>query len=153
MNINAAFPGTYLKAGDLQGRRVTVTMSHVNIEELGGEHKPVLYFEGKERGLVLNKTNANIIAELHGPETDDWVGHKITIYPARVEFQGKIVDAIRVDLNAAAAASQAPLAAQRPTAQAAPAQQARPMQKPVMHNGANGAHDPHPASLEDSIPF
>ena len=150
MNINAAFPGSYLKAGDLQGRRVTVTMAHVAIEELGGEHKPVLYFEGKERGLVLNKTNANIIAELHGPETDDWAGRKITIYPARVEFQGKIVDAIRVDLNTAAAASQAPIAAQRPTASAAPAQQARPAARP---SSTNGSHDPHPVSLEDSIPF
>jgi SpoIID/LytB domain protein len=99
MNINAAFPSTYLKAADLQGKRVVVGIDRVSIEEVGGEHKPVVYFIGKDRGLILNKTNGNIIAEMYGPETDDWHAQKITLYPARVEFQGKIVDAIRVHLD------------------------------------------------------
>lgn len=100
MNINAAFPSTYLKAADLQGRSASVVMDRVSLEEIGGEHKPVLYFVGKERGLVLNKTNSTIIAEMHGSETDDWPGKAIVLYPARVEFQGRIVDAIRVKLDA-----------------------------------------------------
>lgn len=99
MNINAAFPSTYLKAADLQGRSASVVMDRVSLEEIGGEHKPVLYFAGKERGLVLNKTNSSIIAEMHGSETDDWAGKSIVLYPARVEFQGRIVDAIRIKLD------------------------------------------------------
>ena len=99
MNINAAFPSTYLKAADLQGRKVRIAIDQVKLEDVGGEHKPVLYFLDKDRGLVLNKTNGSIISELYGPETDEWHGKVITLYPARVEFQGKIVDAIRVALE------------------------------------------------------
>ncbi len=154
MNINAAFPSTYLKAADLQNRRVNVGIDRVVIEEVGSEHKPIVYFIGKDRGLVLNKTNGNIIAEMYGPETDDWHGKVITLYPARVEFQGKIVDAIRVHLDpmaSMAAQAQVPdhiaaqqVATQQPTA----ARPATPRTRPVNGNG----HAAAPV-MDDEIPF
>jgi hypothetical protein len=146
MNINAAFPSTYLKAADLQGKRVVVGIDRVSIEEVGGEHKPVVYFIGKDRGLILNKTNGNIIAEMYGPETDDWHAQKITLYPTRVEFQGKIVDAIRVHLDPmanAAMQAQAPEPAPAP----APRQMATPRNQPV-----NGKPPSAPV-MDDEIPF
>ena len=98
MNINSAFPSTFLKSADLGGRRVAVTIAKVSMEDIGDDHKPVVYFTGKDRGLVLNKTNAAMISEIAGTaETDDWGGVKILLYPAKVDFQGKRVDAIRVD--------------------------------------------------------
>lgn len=96
MRISSAFPGQYLKAADLQGRQVTVTIDHVKIEDIGGDNKPVVYFTGKERGLVLNKTNANNITFLYGDETDDWHGKQITMFEAMVDFQGRSTAAIRV---------------------------------------------------------
>lgn len=96
MDINTAFPGTFLKAADLQGRQIPVVMERVEMEDVGGDHKPVVYFQGKERGLVLNKTNASIISDMYGSETGQWTGKRIVLYPARVEFQGRLVDAIRV---------------------------------------------------------
>jgi len=102
MNINSAFPSNYLKAADLHGGRTTVTIDSVAIEDIGGEDKPILYFQGKEKGLVLNKTNANMIAEIaKDEETDHWTGVRITIYSTKVDFQGRRVDAIRVDYPAA----------------------------------------------------
>lgn len=98
MNINGAFPSNYLKAADLAGRRVLVTISHVAIEDIGDEHKPVLYFQGKEKGMVLNKTNANMLTEICGSdETDHWKGHTVVLYVAKVDFQGRRVDGLRVD--------------------------------------------------------
>lgn len=96
MRISAAFPGQYLKAADLEGRQVTVSIDHVKMEDIGGDTKPVVYFIGKERGLVLNKTNANNIGFLYGDETDDWHGKQITMYEAMVDFQGRSTAAIRV---------------------------------------------------------
>jgi hypothetical protein len=97
-NINDAFPSKYLKANDLKGNRVSVTMSHVDYETIAEERKAVLFFRGKEKGLVLNKTNASMIVELTGTtETDDWAGHRVVLYPTRVDYQGKRVDAIRID--------------------------------------------------------
>jgi hypothetical protein len=103
MKIGTAFPSTFLKADDLQGRRVTVQIDNVTIEELGDERKPVLHFIGKDRGLVLNKTNAAMVTEIAGSDdTDDWHGVSVVLYPTRVDFQGKRVDAIRIDKAEAA---------------------------------------------------
>lgn len=102
MNINGAFPSNYLKAADLNGRRALVTISHVKMEDIGDDHKPVLYFQGKEKGMVLNRTNANMITELTGEEeTDKWSGKAIVLFSTKVDFQGRRVDAIRVDRPAA----------------------------------------------------
>ena len=99
MDINSCFPGSYLKAADLQGRTVKCTIDSVRVESIGDEDKPVLYFLGKERGLVLNKTNSQSIAVLYGAETDQWCGKDIKLYPTRVNFQGQMVDAIRVKIE------------------------------------------------------
>ena len=124
MNINEVYSGSYLKADDLQGRRVTVKINHVSIKEFEGDkgmdRKIVLGFEGKDKCLVCNKTNSAIVAENVGsPDTDDWIGAEITLEPRRVEFQGKLVPAIRVVLKEQAVAA-APAPAPRPARPLAP---------------------------------
>jgi hypothetical protein len=98
VKIGSAFPSNYLKAEDLQGRAVRVVIDSVTEEKIGDDRKPVLHFVGKDKGLVLNKTNANRITDAMGSdETNDWEGGSITLYACKVDFQGKRVDAIRVD--------------------------------------------------------
>ena len=99
MNIDSAFPSNYLKASDLGDAQPVVTIERVEVEPIGRnkEIKPVLYFAGKEKGLVLNKTNAKKIAELTGSkDTDDWSGCQIRIYATETEFGGETVECIRV---------------------------------------------------------
>jgi hypothetical protein len=96
MDINSCYPGTYLKAADLMGKTVKCVIDRVQMEVVGEEDKPVMYFQGKEKGLVLNKTNGGAIAVLHGTETDEWGGKEIKLYPTKLQFQGGMVDAIRV---------------------------------------------------------
>lgn len=100
MNINKVFPSRFLKAEDLNGKDFVLVVRTVVMEKLGSppnvDEKPVLYFEGAKKGLVLNKTNAMTIASIHGPETDNWKGKKITIYPTQVRAFGKMESAIRV---------------------------------------------------------
>ena len=63
MLISQAYPSKYLKSDDLGDKTVRVVMDFVEIQDVGdGEFKPVLYFQGKDRGMVLNLTNANTIA-------------------------------------------------------------------------------------------
>lgn len=98
-NINEAFPSNYIKAADLKGRAVAVTIERIEFEPVGQtrEMKPVIYFEGKEKGLVLNKTNANKIASmLESSETDEWIGNTIAIYPTETSYQGEQVECVRV---------------------------------------------------------
>ena len=97
MNINDAFPSNYLKASDLKGRSVAVVIDSISMEEIGkGENKMICYFAGKDKGMVLNKTNANNIAVLYGPETDNWIGKEVILFEAMVDFQGRTVPALRV---------------------------------------------------------
>jgi hypothetical protein len=96
MDINQAFPSKYLSAADLQGRPAMVRMGDVTKEVLDREEKLILSLQGKKKQMVLNKTNAMKIAELHGNETNDWYDKIIEIYAAEVDFQGRSVDAIRV---------------------------------------------------------
>jgi hypothetical protein len=94
----------FLKAQDLpNGRYVKLVIDRVEVERLRSEgrsegDKLVVYFVGKQKGFVLNSTNANRIAELtHSKETDDWAGWTIQLYQTMVEFQGKRVPALRVN--------------------------------------------------------
>jgi len=99
MKTGEAFPSNFLKASDLQGRRIVVTIDHVGLEAVGRdkEQKPVCYFAGKDKGLVLNKTNANKITQLLGTdEMDDWQGGKVVLFGTMVEFGGEQVEGIRV---------------------------------------------------------
>ena len=97
VNFHDVFPSKYLKAGDLDGKTVPVTISHIEMQEVGqGDVKPVMFFAGKEKGLVLNKTNGGVIAHRLGPEMDNWKDSVVEIYPDTTMFSGKVVDCIRL---------------------------------------------------------
>lgn len=99
MNINDAFPSNYLKASDLGESQPIVTIAEVKFEAVGRnkEMKAVVYFTGKTKGLVLNKTNAKKIADLVGSDdTDEWQGGKVKLYATETEFGGETVECIRV---------------------------------------------------------
>lgn len=135
VSINEAFPSNYLKAADLKGRNALVTIARADFEMIGDDKKLVLFFEGKDKGMVLNKTNAGNIAAAYGDDTDDWKGQQIVLFEAMVDYQGKTVAAIRV---------RQPMAKDRP----APARAAaRPSSADIDEN-------PAPRDMaNDEIPF
>lgn len=149
MNVNEAFPSDYLKAADLQGREVPVIINQVQMETIGSDHKPVLYFMGKQKGIVLNKTNSMNIASVYGPETEAWTGKPLILFAAWVDYQGKSVQAIRVRPGNG---GQPP---------AAPQQRAQQMQAPqsapLPHPGIGQPPAGHPAGIDpdlnQDIPF
>jgi hypothetical protein len=101
MKIGSAFPSRYIKAEDLAGREHALNIASIRIEDVGGEEdKPVLYFVGRSKGCVLNRTNAMTIAARHGDDTDEWADKPVIIYPDTVMFQGKMVPCIRMRVPA-----------------------------------------------------
>ncbi len=98
MKMSTAFPTKYISAADLTGRACVVTIETTVQETVGQppENRPVVYFRGKQKGFILNKTNAHAITFLHGDESDNWRGKQIEIYPTTTDFAGRIVDCIRV---------------------------------------------------------
>lgn len=94
------FDREYIGAWDLLGKDRTVEIESVSCKSLtsqrGTNKKPVIRFKGAEKALVCNKTNGKTIANMYGPNTDDWVGKKITIYPGTTSAGGETVECIRV---------------------------------------------------------
>lgn len=106
MNVNDAFPSKYLRASDIANATPTVTIANVTMESVGEDRRIVVYFVGKDKGLVLNKTNANAIADILGSDdTDNWLEGRIKLVTAKVDYQGKRVAAIRIEEPAQAAAA------------------------------------------------
>lgn len=115
MKMSEAFPSRFLRAGDLpEGSSISVVIDRVELEEVGddGDQKPVIFFKGKKKGLVANKTNAMILADLYGDESDGWSGKPILLVTGKVMYGGKWVPCIRVQppkkLAAPAASSPPP---------------------------------------------
>ena len=141
MKISQAFPSKYLKATDIQGHTPSVVIASVRMEDIGDDdQKPVLYFQGKSKGLVLNKTNATNITLAYGDDTDAWIGQTIVLFTAWVDFQGRSVEAIRVRPPQLKDHPQHVSRAVPPLAPVAPATQ-----------GPTPERDPF--NLDDSIPF
>ena len=102
MNVAEMHPSKFLTAADLKGQSHKVTIDRLEHCEVGQEKqlKWVLFFVSKDKGLVMNVTNTNFVAVAHGQETDDWHGKEIILYPTKVAFGNKAVDAIRVKVEA-----------------------------------------------------
>lgn len=85
MDVDAFFPSRFIKAVDLGGKDVTLTIESVVGDELEGEKgkqfKGIVSFVGAKKKWVLNRTNALCLKALWGRETDAWKGHRVTIYP------------------------------------------------------------------------
>ena len=96
MKISNSFPSTYLRHSDLDGRDFVLTMDQIRMEKVGDDDKPVLYFQNANKGLVLNKTNANMVVSLYGDETTNWKGQRIVAFPTTTEYQSRTVDCIRL---------------------------------------------------------
>jgi hypothetical protein len=85
-NFDQLYPGRFIKAGELNGKKVTVTIRDVDLEELQGEDgkakaKAIVYFRETEKALVACKTNGICLKAMFGPTLADWIGKRVTIFP------------------------------------------------------------------------
>jgi hypothetical protein len=103
MKINDLFPSSFLKSEDIDdaGGEMRLTIVKVTLETFEGdggkkEMKPAIEFlNGKK--LLCNKTNAKIIFNTLGEDTDNWIGKDITLYvDENIQFQGGVTRGIRV---------------------------------------------------------
>lgn len=119
--INDLFPSRYLKSADIGEQDLVLTIKAVEVEDMvndnGTERKPVLYFREVSKGLVLNRTNADVISQLYGPAIDSWPGKQIMLYLTEVTFRGKTSLGIRVRLRSNQAQNRPPAQVQQREAQ------------------------------------
>ena len=94
MRAPDAFQSKYLKSTDVKAKPIVATISHMEMELVGQEQKPVLHLEG-EKPMVLNRTNFETLENAFG-DSNDWAGHKIKISCQPTQFQGRTVDGLRI---------------------------------------------------------
>lgn len=110
MRRNQALPSNYLSKEDFP-KPVQAEVAEVIMEKMPGDGKmkPVVYIRNAsdreldvERGIILNGTNWDAIAEMRGEdpnetETDRWIGTLIVIFnDPNVSFGGKRTGGIRI---------------------------------------------------------
>lgn len=103
MDVSLLFPSRFIKSAEFQGRDVTLTIAAVVLEDLESsdgatKRKGIVGFRETDKGWVLNRTNASCLAGMFGKETDQWIGKRVTLYPAvhKDSFTGEVGTAIRV---------------------------------------------------------
>jgi hypothetical protein len=96
-----AFPSKYLRGADFEEESPIVTIKSVQLETMtsdrGTEQKYVAHFKELDKGLVLNRTNWDMIEHLTKKhDSDDWPGHKVMLVAEEVSFRGEIKLSVRV---------------------------------------------------------
>lgn len=98
--------GNYLKSADIGAQEVSVTLERIDAEKMPdqdgkvGDIKHVAYFVGKAKGIVLNKTNLNVLQEM-GLEDTDVIppNFAMILYTHQVPFNGQMVDSLILRAN------------------------------------------------------
>jgi len=86
-----SYQSPWLKAEDLQGRPVIVTVDRVTVEDIrqrNGNKEPrvVVAFRGKTKRLICNKTQAMTLADLaRTEEFARWPGLTVVLAPGRTQ--------------------------------------------------------------------
>jgi hypothetical protein len=97
MLYSSIYPSKYWKAADVESGPRILQIDGLEMERMGdGETKPVLYFHHETKGLVLNKSNGNVLADLFGDDTDDWAGKRIEMFSVPTEYGGRSVQGLRL---------------------------------------------------------
>lgn len=94
----------FLKAAHLPaGKIVPATVEKIEFQTVhprpGQEEiKPVMYFQGKQKGLILTSTNQDFLRATFGDEITASYGKPITLRSVRKTIAGRGVDTIIIGL-------------------------------------------------------
>jgi len=143
--VSDVYGGQYLKASMIGDDTFRMEIKSVTEEEIGQEQerKLVVYFRGTDKGLVLNATNANTLAENYGDDTDGWVGKVVKLYTTWTEFGGRRVKGLRVDAG--------PAEPEKPKGKQAPWERGKP--EPKYEDELEQDFSNEALSPEDDLPF
>ncbi len=98
--MSQEFPTRFLSGDEIGSRIVPVTIEEVKAELVkegtkDQERVLVVYFEGKDRGVVLKKERANELTSITGSEdSDDWKGKQVAMYTQKKKAFGETLNVI-----------------------------------------------------------
>jgi hypothetical protein len=79
------YPGRFIKAGELLGKKIPLTIASVYLEGLEGEDgkkkaKAIIGFKETEKQHVMCKTNGLCLKAMFGAKLSEWIGKKIVLF-------------------------------------------------------------------------
>jgi autonomous glycyl radical cofactor GrcA len=89
---------SFMKAEDWAGRSQSFYIEAVDDVEFEKGLKPVLKLRGQEKGLVVNATNFDVLADAFGSNPGKWPDHTIVLRGTKTRFKGRMVDSIQVSV-------------------------------------------------------
>ena len=107
-NVNDIYSsgGQFFKAIDIINKPRILTVTSVQPETMkDGKRKLKLGFKEDEQILLLNKTNAMIVANVYGADWSGWIGRKIKLRAGKTTYQSRLVDCINVECSKLPAAN------------------------------------------------
>ena len=102
MRKNEAYPSRYFKAKDYpEDWTLTVEIEMARLESFENgkskSEKLVAYFRRQKSGLVCGPVLFDQIADVTGEDdSDNWKGHRVTLFRDTTQFQGQDTPCIRV---------------------------------------------------------
>lgn len=101
-SFSELYPGRFLHADILKGKKVTLTVKSVDIENMEKDEKKkkepkvVVSFVERPLDLVFAKTNGHCCKRMFGSDPHEWIGKRITLFPSTTKFGFETVECIRV---------------------------------------------------------
>jgi hypothetical protein len=95
----------YLGAWDFpkQGTGKIEAVKGVKLEGIAGRisanKRPIISFVGIEKKLIVNSSIGEAIEKMYGPQIEDWIGKRITLFASKTQVSGREVDCVRVRPN------------------------------------------------------
>lgn len=85
--VSEVYVSNWLKAEDLAGKTVKVTIAKAGADLLpqsdgSKQTRIIVDFVGKQKRLILNRTQAAALAALGGDDTDQWAGLEVYLSPS-----------------------------------------------------------------------
>lgn len=95
--------GSYLKSEDLQGKVVNIQIENVTVELVKDgdsdqkEKKLVAHFLGRDKSMILNRTNADALNSIFGTDDYDyWKGPIQLFVDPTVRMGNRVVGGLRI---------------------------------------------------------
>lgn len=102
------YQSRFLDASDLAKAQVPVKISRITTEAIRDPQdfkklvrKILIFFEGKKKPMVVNKSNFKFLRSQFGEDTDAWIGQQLLVYSVPMEAFGRTVDALRLRMQSA----------------------------------------------------
>lgn len=84
----------FLTADDLTMQPIDTVIIGVDVERIADKPKIVATLRGVSKKWVVNRTNAELLTDAYGDDTDQWLDQPVRLERGRTRYMGKAVPCI-----------------------------------------------------------